>query len=740
MPICNGNDSFTLDCKGLGSRSADPVMVRGFISFERGALPNGSCLVVLDAGKRPCAADIVPTARWDDGSIRCLAIKASVQARLSDRKIELLQDRRASARDVRGIECSAKSAEGAFEIDTGRVIMKMSPVSTGFIQEMKTTKRAIVYGEGALELDIHINGSVYKAYPPRTVLLRKGCCEAEVIVTGCSFSRFEGRGPSYELHLYLHADSPLIHCSLKIDGGRMEGSSEGVFLRIRPRCVGRKPCVKVVQGSNGRAVLLGTNKKVKLISKSSGVFSFCGKKEQLLPLDGLTAMILRGHSASIGVGCSMFGRLYPWNLSYEPGPELRISLLSDSFLWEEGLCFEREFTLICRCASAFKSLPSGMEGPARSAGFALSSDFRNRSVLFTEFGTHPPDDSLYRLYIAVTDELRSRLEGEQDQWDGFRDFGDYRLWHGQYANCEYDPAFGFLNRFLVNGDAGDLAMAETMLKHWIRFDCSGPADHETPNGLPWVHGKDHRSGEIEPGHMWVDGLLLFCLLTGENRFREAAAAIGSYLAEYAPGPGVRTNERSESWRLMALTALVRAGEPGLEQAMDSSAARLRARQSERGYFRYHEEEREEGACWVANTWVTAGITMEALFRHFVLTMDDRSFESVLRASDWLMNDCVDPISGNWFQNMFYEKENPSLPLERKGRVREENGAFIALGLVRAGSLSKDEKTLNLARRVLMESLHEVRAHQDEYAGRALSVLLRTSLDVVLATQGAGQLR
>jgi formylglycine-generating enzyme required for sulfatase activity len=140
-------------------------------------------------------------------------------------------------------------------------------------------------------------------------------------------------------------------------------------------------------------------------------------------------------------------------------------------------------------------------------------------------------------------------EASMQRWtrsmlSGFRDFGDAYLggpYKGKnaYSNIEYDVHFNFLMAFMRTGDVWYLTAAEAMSRHQADVD----TDHFT--GQPWKHSPLHTTTRAEFGHVFVRGLLLHHLLTGDRRSLEVAREIGE-------GVG---NERQIVWSLYAMTGL-----------------------------------------------------------------------------------------------------------------------------------------------------------------------------------------
>jgi len=137
-------------------------------------------------------------------------------------------------------------------------------------------------------------------------------------------------------------------------------------------------------------------------------------------------------------------------------------------------------------------------------------------------------------------------------------------------------------------------------------------------------------------------------------------------------------------------------------------------------------------CFVANTWVTAGITLEALYRYYYLTGDDRVMEAMLKSIDWLLRKGRDSITGQWYQQLLYAVEAPRELILRKGVVRVENTAFLALGLARGAGLRKDSRIRRISRQVLEQGFKMLMKEPPASPGRALSVVLRCAPQVILA--------
>jgi hypothetical protein len=167
---------------------------------------------------------------------------------------------------------------------------------------------------------------------------------------------------------------------------------------------------------------------------------------------------------------------------------------------------------------------------------------------------------------------------------GVRDFGDAYLggpYKGKnaYANLEYDVPMDFLHQFLRTGDRWYFDAAEPTVRH------QADVDTENVAGFAWKHSPAHTTTEAEFGHVFLRGMLLHHLLTGDPRDREMAERVGDWIAgELLHGQGVG-NERQIGWLLYALTALYEVTrKPLYLEAAKALCDRLAREQSPTGKF------------------------------------------------------------------------------------------------------------------------------------------------------------
>jgi hypothetical protein len=234
--------------------------------------------------------------------------------------------------------------------------------------------------------------------------------------------------------------------------------------------------------------------------------------------------------------------------------------------------------------------------------------------------------------------------------------------------------------------------------------------------------------------MWLDGLLLYHTLTGSRDHLDAAVQVGVCIEQGLPSLEGTVPERSAAWSLTALCALVEGGQERFRQAMDRAAAILRSRQLESGFMAFKELLCGEEACFEANLWVTSGITVDALFRHFVVTGDERSREAAVRAARAIREHGWDAERNRFFQRVFASRSTGEV-ISRSGRVSGGPAVLLGLGAARAYQLTGEEAFRRTARSVMEQGLCALRDRPPRYAGEDLALTLRVGLDVIAEISG-----
>jgi len=714
-----------IDCGGANGERTGQMLLRAFVAFEPGEVAARSALVLRDRGGNDLVADIVPTAHWQDGSIRFVAISASLAAHRRKGPFRLMVHRTPRPHG----QCLELTRRGrSVLVDTGPMTVKVGGTEAGFVSHLTWEGKRIETLSGSLGLRARFNGLAFE--PAHGLIgIDAGRAHAVVHLSGRLIGDAESLGPEYSLRLGFLAGSGQIECRLRLRGGEFEGTCTGLEFLIDPPWSRGGAAVAIKAGGSKTERALGRAQSIKVRSTPGRVdLSLGDVSEKVSTANGLE-MILKGCRPDLLISLPEFARLHPWSVSATEGGPLEISLLNEHCFWEPFFSFERSFVIAL--------LPAGRRaclGPVLSerAPLGLACDVKRRSLIFSPVVRPRGCESLSDLFFEVARLLQKRLRQEWAHWDGFMDYGDYRKSYGIWANQEYDPAFGLIKKFLWTNDRADLEMARVALDHWLFFDRAGPGDPDAPVGVPWVHGADHRSGRTEPGHMWLDGILAYSLLTGEKEYGEGALQIGGALASALPRLKNTKEERNLAWSLIGLSALTEAGFDRFEEAMDQAALWLRSRQTKSGLMAFRETQVAEEKCYTTNSWVTAGITVDALYRHFVVTGDRRSADCAVGAMRALLRIGRDTSKGHIFQTIVTEQSQGELR-QRKGPISAGKAALFSLGAARAFEITGEKLFKNCARSILEKALIEIKRDVPKYVGEDLALILHSGPDVIAAT-------
>ncbi len=202
---------------------------------------------------------------------------------------------------------------------------------------------------------------------------------------------------------------------------------------------------------------------------------------------------------------------------------------------------------------------------------------------------------------------------------GERGRGDYMRGDAVVTNLEFDTVLALLRLGLVTGDHRVLRMAYAGARHCIDRDL----DRES--GLPFRHGPEHRHASPEPGHVWIQGLLLAGCVFADRELIAAARSLGLSLANRLNRPVPQAREAGETWRdrlrdeawpLWELEMLLAFEEqPKLMAVADKLVVQILTRWDERnGVLRYGEGV-SRGEAYKERAWLTGGILLPALRAH-----------------------------------------------------------------------------------------------------------------------------
>jgi hypothetical protein len=202
---------------------------------------------------------------------------------------------------------------------------------------------------------------------------------------------------------------------------------------------------------------------------------------------------------------------------------------------------------------------------------------------------------------------------------GLRDAGDYRRSGAVWTNLEFDTTLGLARLGLCEGQ-GDL-----LERAWRAAIHVADRDLDPRTGLCFQHGKEHRTAAPDPGHTWLQGVLLVGCLAADEDLIATAGRIARGIAMHPVDKKGRDDRvRDTAWPLQEMEAWLRfAPDERVEQACDRLVARLLRRLDLRqGVLRFGEGIGRRGV-YEDPLWVTAGCLLPGLRSHLRRTGDPR---------------------------------------------------------------------------------------------------------------------
>lgn len=194
---------------------------------------------------------------------------------------------------------------------------------------------------------------------------------------------------------------------------------------------------------------------------------------------------------------------------------------------------------------------------------------------------------------------------------GLRGAGDFARSEGVVTNLEFDTTLGLLRLALALEEPDALLLARRCARHLLDRDL------DVRSGLPFPHGSDHRSGRPEPGHVWLQGLLLVGLCTADDDLIAGARQLARALASQPPlGDGPNERARDYAWPLLELEAWLSVqADPIVAAAADRLAASIDLRfDPVARTFRFGEGQLGK-VLYLERGWITGGIVLPALQAH-----------------------------------------------------------------------------------------------------------------------------
>lgn len=252
-----------------------------------------------------------------------------------------------------------------------------------------------------------------------------------------------------------------------------------------------------------------------------------------------------------------------------------------------------------------------------------------------------------------------------------------------------------------------------MVQHSLDFDRADPALQGWPVGLYWMHGEDHVSEELELGHVWSGGLGELFRTQGDlaaiGALKELVRALQNCWTQPDRFAGP---ERRLAWPLRALhdAAAFEDTESGRRFGLQLVQS-LADRQNRLGYLegdlRRHQQLQLQ---WV-NSWVSLGITVDALARSHGWLANGRALEVGQRLADFVLQH-ADLPGGALAEGLVLDPRSGEV-LDRRGRPRKGEAALAAAGVWRSAWWHGGEpELLALAEALWQQALQELQTPRE----------------------------
>ena len=280
----------------------------------------------------------------------------------------------------------------------------------------------------------------------------------------------------------------------------------------------------------------------------------------------------------------------------------------------------------------------------------------------------PKSGSPLAKYEQMVDDVYDEWMKDREYWRqyGFVNFGDF---YGEsswaWGNNEYDPAFAHYCEYLRGGNPRWAVLAAQAARHMVDVDTVNYSKNPAHIGGQYCHIAGHAGGFLPPyfrykvagstliaSHMWVEGIVLHYLLTGDENLRETVDRTAGWLLHGGmsdSGGGLNHYDfrtcRECGWHLIHLSGLARLTDnPRYLNAAYIIIDRVQERQDVGGgWIRML----KEGHCGCpaprcrGEAGFMVGILLSGLRRVHELTSDERIAQIIEGGVRWLVSDTYD---------------------------------------------------------------------------------------------------
>lgn len=286
----------------------------------------------------------------------------------------------------------------------------------------------------------------------------------------------------------------------------------------------------------------------------------------------------------------------------------------------------------------------------------LSPETYRESGIFENIFVDHKIDEVERTLIDMADS-RIRAYGIL-HWGDAPDMGYTRQGRGNgelvWTNNEYDFPHAMMLMFIKLAERRMLDYLLVAAQHQMDVDVCHYHTDPLRMGGQVIHSARHVSGYVAPCHQWVEGLIDYYHLTGDERILETAVGIGENIMRILEQPRYQgeggINARETGWAMRALVALYK--ETNAEKWLKPCAK----------IVDHFEIWKKQYGGWLApytdHTVIRVpfmiAIAVNSLMRYYRIRPEERIKTMILEAVDDLVENCI-------LENgLFYYKELPTL--------------------------------------------------------------------------------
>lgn len=599
--------------------------VRTGVPFSAGAIKDIKSLRIhgSDGYARPTQTAVLAT--WDDGSPRWVLIDFFAKA---GERCEL----RFNQSDVAPVDhpiLTLAASKQDVQIDAGTMtagihkgrLDEFGPKGLNLLSHPMTIRLRLLTLAGPTE---------FESLPARQVEVEEpGPLHSAIRLRGGFVGANQTQTPfRYDLRIHIWAGTPRLNLLLTLThfAPRKEPyHTAAPIIKLAGASVGldlREPAQHIVLGSDRGEELLPSTDPVELIQPDEVHYQVNqGGRATSSGTRAAGWVALQNDRGRATIGMRYFWQNQPKAIFADAGRVgFELWAGKEPFAWEAGLAKTHELVLEFTPASA---------NHAGSVNEFRLDPLRASMSPAWACGTNALGPLLPRGPEAISQFAYWELMREANHYawlrsmcTGFRDFGDAYFggpFKGKnaYTDLEYDVPYYFLLDFLRTGEVWHLNASEMQVRHQVDVDI------DNFNGRIWKHSPLHTTEEAEFGHVFIRGILLHYLLTGERRSLEMACRAGDWMAPQVEKLQGMQNGRQVGWPLYCLSFLYEVTrEPRYLHAAAAACGKLASGQLTTGRFNFPVR-------WDDRITFFNGIATDGMLTVQQLTHDEATARAVL---------------------------------------------------------------------------------------------------------------